>query len=106
MIVHDCGYEPTHQHEYPDDWTFGGASGLDPRADSRWRGTTYVYLDARLESVWTTQVPLCDDEAIDDFTKWRKDGAVYLQAKRPDGDVQLLDWQYDPITDLVSPLGA
>ena len=104
-IVQECGYEPPHQHEFPDDWTFGGADGEDPRADVRWTPTTYVYLNDHFDEVWRTQTPLCDDEALDEFTKHAALGATYLQARQPDGELVLLDWQYDPKTDVLSPLG-
>ncbi len=106
MIVKECRYEPPHVHEWPDDWTFGGANGEDPRADPRWRPTTYIYLDDHFNVVWTTQTPLCDDQAIDEFTKHAIVGVKYLQAKRPGADPELLDWQYDARTDLATPLGA
>ena len=64
----DCPFDPPHVHFFPDDWQFGGASGVDPRADPRWRPSTYVYFDAHLTILHVTQVPKCDDEAIDQFT--------------------------------------
>ena len=105
IIIQECNYEPPHQHEFPSDWEFGGADGEDPRADRRWQPTTYQYLNAHLDLVWTTQVPLCDDQAIDEFTKHSELGVVYLQVRRPgERDFVLLDWKYNPTTDVVSPL--
>jgi hypothetical protein len=75
MIVIQCPYDPPHVHEYPDDWKFGGANGLDPRVDERYAPDTYVYFDRSLRILHLTQVPLCDDQAIDEFTKvasWSK----------------------------------
>lgn len=104
MIVLNCPYEPLHHHEFPDDWIFGGADKSDPRADTRWSPTTYVYLDNHLNPVWTTQTPLCLDQAIDEFTKHAPLGATYLQYKNVGGELLLADWIYDPATDVVSPL--
>lgn len=106
MIVKECRYEPPHQHRWPDDWTFGGANGEDPRADPRWTPTTYLYLDDHFNVVWTTQVPLCDDQAIEEFTKHADIGAKYLQVKRPGLDAELLDWEYDARSDTASLLGG
>lgn len=106
MIVRDCAYEPPHTHTYPDDWVFSGPSGTDPRADQRWVSSTYIYLDRTFRQIWLTQTPLCDDQAIDEFTKWGKDGAVYLQAKRPDGRLDLLPVEYFIETDTVSDVGG
>ena len=110
MIEMECAYEPPHTHQFPDDWEFGGARGMDPRADRRWRPTTYLYLDDHLHVIETTQTPLCDDQALDEFTKVRDYGPGYrpafLQAKRPDGTLDVLDWQYNPDTDELSPLGG
>jgi hypothetical protein len=107
VILIDCPYEPPHTHEFPDDWEFGGANGLDPRTDRRWVNTKYRYLDDHFNVVWGTGVPLCEDQAIDEFTKHAELGAKYLQAKRPGSDeYELLDWQYDRATDTVSPLGV
>ena len=104
-----CRFEPEHYHEYPDDWQFGGANGLDPRADPRWRGTTYEYYNAQAERIELTQVPLCDDQAIDEFTRVANLGPgfdpVWLSAKRPGGALEMLPWTYDKKTDEVSPRG-
>lgn len=104
MIVKECRYDPPHTHEYPDDWEFGGANGGDPRADPRWQPTTYVYLDDHLTVVHTTQAPTCLDEALDQFTLYREDRATYLQQADGDGGLRLVDFRYDPDTDVVSPL--
>lgn len=105
MIVLECDYDPPHVHEFSDDWSFGGARNQDPRADRRWTQTTYIYLNDHLNVVWTTQAPLCLDQALDEFTKHASLGAVYLQTRR-NGVVELEDWTYDPETDTVNPLGA
>jgi hypothetical protein len=106
MIILECGYDPPHIHTYSDDWDFGGANGLDPRADIRYRPTTYRYFDARLRVIDLTQVPLCDDQAIDEFTKVAGYGPgfspVWLQATRPDGTVETIPWLYDKATDTVA----
>lgn len=106
-LVLECPYEPPHVHEFPDDWEFAGADGTDPRADHRYRSDTWVYLDATLHEVHLTQVPLCDDQAIDEFTKVAGWGLnpVYLQVKRA-GTTEfiVLEWKYDEQSDQVSPL--
>lgn len=105
MIVLECGYEPDHSHEFPEDWEFGGADGTDPRADPRWSPTTYVYLDDHFDPIWTTQTPLCLDQAIDEFTHHRTVGAAYLQRHLPGGELELVDFRYDGDSDTVYPLG-
>lgn len=100
MIVHECRFEgPPHQFE--DDWLFGGANGKHPGADPRWKPSTYDYYDSRAQIVWTTQVPLCDDQAIDEFTKIAATGVnpVWLSVRRPDGTLEMLPWVYDKTTD-------
>lgn len=103
-VVIECPYEPVHEHEFPDDWEFGGANHLDPRSDPRWEPTTYVYLDDSLHEVWTTQVPLCLDQAIDEFTKHASLGVKYLQLRKGRGDVELVPVEYDRATDEVRDL--
>lgn len=104
-VVLECDFDPPHQHSWPDDWEFGGARGLDPRADVRYRPTTYYYLSDHLDVIWTTQVPLCDDEALDNFSL--HSDAVYIQVKRPGmTSPELMDFTYDRATDTVNPLGA
>lgn len=94
-----------HQlHEYPDDWKFGGANGLDPRADPRWLPTTYTYYDFQAVPVWTTQTPLCDEQAVDEFTKIRDRGLhPKWIGKKTLGDykTEMLPWVYDEATDEV-----
>lgn len=107
MIQIECHFPPTHVHEYPDDWNLGGANATDPRADSRWRPSTYEYIDDRLDCIHTTQVPLCDDQALDEFTKVAGYGPdfnpVWLKVCRPDGTEEMLPWIYDKQTDEVRP---
>lgn len=90
-------------HEFPDDWDFGGANRTDPRADSRWQPTTYIYFDDRLRDVHITQVPICDNEAIDNFSKVAEYGPAFnprwLHAKRPDGTTSPIPGHYDKSTD-------
>jgi hypothetical protein len=99
-----CNYtDPPHEHIYPDDWEFGGANGLDPRTDTRYRPTTYQYFGDDATVLWTTQAPLCDDQAIDEFTKIANRGSSsrpkWLGVTRPDGSVEMLPWVYDKATD-------
>lgn len=86
MIILNCEYDIPHTHEYPDDWSFGGANGLHPGADPRWETTTYTYFDDHFDPIYTTSVPLCDEQAIDQFTFVAGLGAgynpVYLSARR------------------------
>lgn len=98
-----CEYDGP-AHTYPSDWRFGGAIGDDPRSDLRWMPTTYQYFDAMLELLHTTQTPLCDDQAIDEFTKvaawFRNAKPKYLTVKRPGDDkFVMLPWEYDAATD-------
>lgn len=100
----DCGYDEIH--EYSDDWIFGGANGLDPRADPRWQPVTYRYYDAHLCQVHITQTPLCDEQAIDEFSLVSSYGnlePVYLSVKRPGEKETFLQVQYYEPTDTVHP---
>lgn len=108
MTIILCHYtDPPHEHEWPDDWLFGGANGLDPRADPRYEATTYTYYDEDLSVLWITQAPLCDDQALDEFTKiagmgwnWKP---TLVTAKRPDKTIEFLPWVYDKATDMITP---
>jgi len=108
VIEQDCRYEPPHTHSWPDDWIFGGADNQDPRADPRHRSSVYIYIDSRAREIHRTVVPLCDDQALDEFTKVANFGPdfdpAFLQAKRPDGKVDVLPWQYDADSDTLYPL--
>lgn len=108
MII-QCRFDPPHTHEYPPDWIFDGPNNLDPRADPRWKPTTYYYFNASLEIIFTTQTPLCDEEAIYEFTKVRDLGPgfapVYIAARRPgDKEPTPIPVQYDPSTDEVEDI--
>lgn len=95
----NCG-----SHEYPDDWILGGANTLDPRADPRWQPTTYRYLDSSLQEVHISQTPLCDEQAIDEFTLVSSYGnlePVYITVKRPGEREQVLPLEYVQTTDTV-----
>ena len=103
-----CTYtDPPHEHEWPDDWEFGGANGTDPRADPRYQASTYTYYDRDASVLWITQAPLCDDQALDEFTKIANMGVSFhpkwLGVKRPDGSVEMLGWIYDKATDTLVP---
>lgn len=108
MIV-KCDYFELHTHEYPDDWFFGGPRNADPRADPRWLPTTYRYVDDRLDTIYDTQTPKCDEQAIDEFTKVASFGPdfnpVWLMVKRPWSDkFETLTLMYNKATDEVSDL--
>lgn len=103
LLYQDCEFGEPHQHVYPADWIFGGASGTDPRSDPRWKPTNYEYYDDKARLIWSTHVQICDEEAIDYFTfvasigpDWKP---VWVAAKRPDGSVEMLPVEYDKITD-------
>lgn len=97
-----CGYG-CEAHYFPLGWTFGGANSSDPRADPRWKPTTYEYYDDRLAIIHVTQSPLCDEQAIDEFTivagYGRGFNPVRLSARRPDGKIEMLRVEYDKATD-------
>jgi hypothetical protein len=104
-----CRFEPEHEHEYPDDWVFGGPLGTDPAADPRFVVPTYEYYDENLARLELTSAPRCDDQAIDEFTKvanrWPNDKPTYLAVKRGGRKpFEVLQWKYDRDTDTVTPL--
>ena len=110
MII-ECEYLESHTHEFPEDWVFGGADGLHPAADTRWEATVYVYYDSQMGHLHTTVAPLCDEQALDEFTKvasWgRGYSPSYLTAKRPGiKEVDLLPWEYKKSNDTLYPLGG
>jgi hypothetical protein len=86
VIEIDCPYDEPHVHEFPEDWRFGGANGLHPGADPRWQPVVYTYYSESLEELYITSAPLCDEQAIDEFTLVAGLGVgyspVYLSAKR------------------------
>ena len=103
-----CEYGVDHEyHEFPDDWQFGGARGTHPGADPRYKPTTYEYFDEKLQRVELTQTPLCDDQALDEFTKVANRSPKHkphiVMAIRPSGKPELLPWEYDKATDELSP---
>lgn len=102
----ECDYDIPHIHEFPDDWKFGGADGLHPGADSRWEPVSYAYYNQNLEEIYTTSSPLCDQQAIDEFTTVAGLGVgyspVYLSAKRRGELVgTMLPIKYDKSDDTV-----
>lgn len=104
-----CPWYPEAVHEYPDDWVFGGADGKHPGADPRFESTSYTYYDGDLNVLWVTSSPICDDEALDEFTwvaslgdRWNP---VWISARRADGTTETLKFTYDKATDTVTPRG-
>lgn len=96
------------EHEYPDDWQFGGANNSDPRSDPRWRPASYTYYDADTTELVVTQVPLCDDEALDyftDVTKIRGANPRWVGVKREGQKFTMLPWLYYADRDEVVPRG-
>jgi len=87
-ISDDC------RHDYPDDWTFGGANGGDPRADSRWQPTLYEYMNRSLATVHVSTTPLCDHEAIHQekpqVDTFKGSEIFYIRATRPDGTTEII----------------
>lgn len=110
MRVVPCEYGVDHdEHEFPEDWIFAGANGIDPRADVRWMPTTYQYFDEKLKLLHTTQTPLCDDQAIDEFTIVSTFGPgwnpVWIAVKRQGEEkFQMLPVKYDKATDEVKDM--
>lgn len=108
MIEIECNYtDPAHVHEYPDDWVFGGTDGLHPGADPRYKPNNYEYYDEKLTIIHTTSVPLCDEQALDEFTKVAGYGPGFrpkwLSVRRPDGKIEMLPWTYNKDTDTLYP---
>jgi hypothetical protein len=106
MIIFDCFYtDPSHQHEYPDDWIFGGADGTHPGADPRFQPTVYTYYDADATPIHVTCSPLCDDQALDEFTdiarQFPGSNPFWLSVKRPKEKAVMLPWHYDKATDML-----
>lgn len=110
MISVVCTSEPHHVHEYPDDWVFAGADGTHPGGDARYEPSNYVYMNERLETIWTTSVPICDDQAIDYFTQVAAMGPqfnpVYLRKREPNGTYKIIPFIYDRETDEAKELVA
>jgi hypothetical protein len=109
LVRKRCKYDPPHEHQYLDGWDFGGASGEDPRNDSRWKPSTYRYYDANLKQIYLTQTPICDDQAIDEFSKVVSFGSkynpVYISVVRPgETEPSILPWKYDKKTDEVEEI--
>lgn len=83
------------EHEFPDDWTFGGAVGADPRADPRYLPTTYEFLDRSFRRIHVCCSPLCDHEAIRGKRpriegSFRDAKVFYIKAIRPDGTTEVV----------------
>ena len=108
VMLLDCGYDDA-PHEFADDWIFGGANESDPRSDPRWMPTTYQYFDDKLMRIHITQTPLCDEQAIDEFTKVASFGPLYnpvwLAVKRHgESEFKMLPVKYDRATDTAKDL--
>lgn len=99
------------EHEYPDDWNFG-PNHNDPRYDWRYEPTSYIYLDADMKGGWQTSAPLCDDEALDDFTKVQLAANYdpplkWLMARRPgEGKPKIVPFYYSMEDDTIYPFGS
>ncbi|HWI68582.1 MAG TPA: hypothetical protein VNS88_09395 [Nitrospiraceae bacterium] len=106
MVIVECDYLEDHTHEYPDDWFFGGPRGMDPRADPRWVLVTYEYIDNRLDVIHMTQTPICEQQAIDEFTKVAAFGPgfnpIWITKRQGDEQPHTLKVIYNKLTDEVS----
>lgn len=107
--VINCTYlDEPHEHVYPGDWIFGGACGTHPGADPRYRPTTYTYRNEMLEHIYVTQAPLCEEQALDEFTNVSQNfpgsNPVYLEIVLPGGVPKLSRWRYNSSEDTLSPI--
>lgn len=104
-VVIECDYlDEPHEHRFPADWRFGGADGLDPRADPRFVTVNYHYFDTEFKPLWHTSTPLCDNQAVEEFTQVRDMGKnikPYVVRRVCQGKAEWLPWLYDHKTDLV-----
>jgi hypothetical protein len=96
-----------HVHIYPDDWTFGGADGTHPGADPRFETSRYWYFDERFDLVDVSSAPVCDGQAVDEFTRVARLGfrPVYIGKRNAsESTPDLMPWRYDPATDEVEEI--
>lgn len=99
-----CNYtDPPHVHVFPKDWKFGGANGCHPGADPRWKATTYTYFAADAQPLRMTQAPICDDQALDEFTLVAGRGNPKWLMAEKDGKPIMLPWVYDKESDTLIP---
>lgn len=66
----------------------------------------YIYYDADTSELWRTVTPLCDDQALDEFTQVatiKGSNPRWCSVKRPDGSTEMLPWLYDAAKDLLTP---
>lgn len=107
-----CPYdEDCEQHKFPGDWKIGGATGEDPRVDVRWVPDTYEYYDGEVHVIHTTSALLCDEHALDYFTKVASWGPtmnpIWVSVIRHGTrQVIMLPWTYDKVTDMLAPVNA
>ena len=101
----ECPYggEP---HVYPDDWKFGGANGLDPAADERFKSSHYQFIDSELGFSFMSGQFRCDDAALDYFTTVaeRDPKVKWIAVKRPGSPkFEMMPYVYVVETDTVHP---
>lgn len=98
----------SHEHIYPGDWIFGGADGTHPASDPRYKPTTYTYRDEELDHIYVTQTPLCEEQALDEFTWVRNtfpgSNPVYLEITLPGEVPKFARWRYNSTNDTLSPI--
>lgn len=109
MTVILCEYDIPHEHEFPEDWVFGGADGMHFGADVRWKPVSYTYYNEAFEAIHVTSAPLCDQQAIDEFTLVANYGAgfvpVYLGARHQGEAVAtMLPVKYNKADDTVEEI--
>lgn len=110
MILLDCGLldEGEEPHIFPGDWVFGGADGNDPGADPRWESSSYHYLNEFAQTVWVTSAPLCEHQALDQFTLVSSFGDLhprYLEVRHPgESTYTVLPWEYRESADTLHPM--
>lgn len=106
MIQLECPYGGP-SHEYLDDWVLGGADGKHPGADRRLKTRIYTYWSDEVEILWTTSIPICDDEAIDKFTwvaKTLRCNPTRLSVRVVGEQEVMLPVVYDSATDTAKDL--
>ncbi len=106
VILWDCGYLDEGEEvccEFPEDWIFGGADNLHPGADPRWEASVYRYLNEYAEEVFITTAPICEHQALDQFTDVSSFGDThprYLEIRGPgEREFITLGWEYREAND-------
>lgn len=83
-----CAYNKKVEHEFPDDWEFGGANNTHPGADPRWTPLVHLYFDERLNVVHRTSMMTCDEMAkafVVSYEQAHRTSIHYIQRVVPGG---------------------